>query len=105
MLTLKDLKFDTACLGRMLLVEVKPVREYQNNKPTDKILGYRYYVTLPDKMFEKLGVRIEGEQLMEQPESYAEVLFENLEINAYSTKEGIVIAATATGIKPVQRKA
>ena len=37
--------------------------------------GYRYVVALPDHQLEKLGVKIEGRQLLEKPEGFAEVGF------------------------------
>lgn len=103
MLNIRDLKIDVASLGRtMLLVEVRPVQEYKDNKPTGEVIGYRYDVCLPTHKLEKLSVKIDGKQLMETPENGAvEVQFTDLEVGAYSTRDGVVITAKATGITKV----
>ena len=46
-----DLIIDPKSLGSKLwLVEVSPAYEYQNNRRTDTVLGYRYAVALPEKI-------------------------------------------------------
>ena len=81
MLNIRDLKIDNASLGRkMLLVEVVPAYEYKDKQRTDTITGYRYVVCLVDHHLEKLNVRIDGPQLMEQPDGFVEVEFEGLEV-------------------------
>ena len=50
-----DLIIDPRSLGSKLwLVDVSPAYEYQNNKRTDTVLGYRYAVALPEKGLEKI---------------------------------------------------
>ena len=67
-MTLRDVLISNASLGKpMLLVEVIPAYEYQDKQRTDKISGYRYVVCLVAHHLEKLSVRIDGPQLMEQP--------------------------------------
>ena len=45
-----DLTIDPRSLGNKLwLVEVSPAYEYQNNRRTDTVLGYRYTVALAGK--------------------------------------------------------
>ena len=81
MLNIRDLKIDNASLGRkMLLVDVVPAYEYKDKQRTDTITGYRYVVCLVNHHLEKLNVRIDGAQLMEQPDSFMEVKFEGLEV-------------------------
>ena len=59
-----DLIIDPKSLGSKLwLVEVSPAYEYQNNRRTDTVLGYRYTVALPEKCLEKVNVRIDGAQI------------------------------------------
>ena len=78
---LRDMWFDNACLGKKkLLVEVVPAYEYKGKERTDTITGYRYVVCLVDHHLEKLNVRIDGPQLMEQPDGFVEVEFEGLEV-------------------------
>ena len=96
---LRDMWFDNACLGKkMLLVEVIPAYEYKDKQRTDTITGYRYVVCLVDHHLEKLNVRIDGPQLMEQPDGFVEVEFEGLEVRAYENKGVVNFTAKATGI-------
>ena len=61
-----DLIIDPRSLGNKLwLVDVTPAYEYQNNKRTDTVLGYRYAVALPEKGLDKINVRIDGDKLMD----------------------------------------
>ena len=99
MLNIRDLKIDNASLGRkMLLVEVVPAYEYKDKQRTDTISGYRYVVCLVDHHLEKLNVRIDGPQLMEQPDGFVEVEFEGLEVRAYEAQGKVQFTAKATGI-------
>ena len=99
---LRDMWFDNACLGKkMLLVEVIPAYEYKGKERTDTIVGYRYVVCLVDHHLEKLSVRIDGPQLMEQPDGFVEVEFEGLEVRAYENKGVVNFTAKATGIYAV----
>ena len=58
MLNIRDLKIDTASLGKpLLLVEVRPYSEYKDGKALEGIAGYRYDVCLvahrlENRMFE-----------------------------------------------------
>ena len=80
MLNIRDLRIDPASLGeKKLLVEIIPAYEYKI------VLG-------------KIGVRIDGEQLMDKPEGFVEVEFENLEVLAYEMRGNVQISAKATGI-------
>ena len=79
-----DLIIDPKSLGSKLwLVEVSPAYEYQNNRRTDTVLGYRYTVALPEKGLDKINVRIDGEKRMDNPDGYVEVRFDGLEVFIY----------------------
>lgn len=100
MLNIRDLRIDPASLGeKMLLVEITPTYEYKNGTKTTNVLGYRYTVALPRHNLEKLGVKIDGEQLMDKPEGFVEVEFENLEVLAYEMRGTVQISAKATDIR------
>ncbi|MDR2904032.1 MAG: hypothetical protein LBU77_05950 [Clostridiales bacterium] len=103
---LQDLIIDPRSLGSKLwLVEVSTVYEYKGKEKTDVIFGYRYTVALPEKSLEKVGVKIAGAKLLETPESFVEVKFDNLEIYLYfSNDKQPVVAAKATGISLVNHK-
>lgn len=101
-----DLIIDPKSLGNKLwLVDVTPAYEYQNNKRTDTVLGYRYAVALPEKDLDKINVRIDGDKRMEAPNGYAEVRFDDLEVFIYWSKGQPQVGAKATGIHLVNTKA
>ena len=100
MLNIRDLRIDPASLGeKMLLVEIIPAYEYKDGVKTNNIIAHRYVVALPKHNLEKIGVRIDGEQLMDKPEGFVEVEFENLEVLAYEMRGNVLISAKATGIR------
>ena len=102
MINLRDLRIDPASLGRQkLLVEVAPAYAYQDGKRSSTVTGYRYVVCLAEHKLEKLSVRIDGEQLMEQPDGYVEVDFAGLEVTAYEIDGKVQLSAKATGIHTV----
>ena len=99
MLNIRDLRIDPASLGeKKLLVEILPAYEYKGRDKTNNILGYRYIIALPKHNLEKISVKIDGEQLMDKPEGFVEVEFENLEVSAYEKNGSVLISAKATGI-------
>ena len=106
MLNIRDLKIDAvATLGsKKLLVDVVPVYEYKNNQRMDKVVAYRYVVALPERVFEKIGVRIDGPQLIDAPDGFVEVTFHGLELAAYETGGKVNIIAKATGISQANPK-
>lgn len=100
MLNIRDLKIDAvATLGsKKLLVDVLPVYEYKDNKRMDKVVAHRYVVALPERAFEKIGVRIDGPQMIDTPDGFVEVTFHGLELAAYESVGKVNIIAKATGI-------
>ncbi len=106
MLNIRNLRIDPTSLGtQKLLVDVSPAYAYKDNKRTDTVTGYRYTVALPEHAPEKLSVRIEGRQLMEKPEGFAEVEFTDLEVFVYMSDGKPMVSAKATGIHLVKPKA
>ena len=100
MLNIRDLRIDPASLGeKKLLVEIIPAYEYKDGVKTNNIIAHRYVVALSKHNLEKIGVRIDGEQLMDKPEGFAEVEFENLEVFAYEMRGNVQISAKATDIR------
>ena len=73
-----------------VLVDVAPSYVYENGKRTGEVSGFKYTVALPDKAFEKLTVKIDGECKLEKPDDkhYPVVIFDGLEMRPYSTPEG-----------------
>ncbi len=105
MLNIRDLKIDPASLGaKMLLVDIAPAYAYKDGRRLETVTGYRYIVALPEHSLEKLGVKIEGKQLLEKPDGFAEVEFSGLEIFAYESQGKTQVSAKATGISLVNKK-
>ena len=99
MLNIRNLKIDPTSLGeKMLLVDITPAYEYKDGRRLDTVTGYRYIVALPEHGLEKLGVKIDGKQLLEKPVGFAEVEFDGLEVFAYEAQGKTQISARATGI-------
>ena len=104
MLKVRDLRIDPASLGaKKLLVDIAPAYQYDNGKRTDNVTGYRYIIALPAHSLEKIGVRIDGKQLMEKPEGFAEVEFSDLEVSAYESQGHVQLTAKATGISAAKQ--
>ncbi len=95
------LTLEPKCLGNsMQLVEVAPVL-YANGVKLDKPVGYRYVVCLRAHRNDKLGVVIEGAQLLDSPEIDADVYvsFAGLVVRPYVDRNGrLALTAAATGI-------
>lgn len=101
-----DLIIDPKSLGSKLwLMEVSPAYEYQNNRRTDTVLGYRYTVALPDKGLDKINVRIDGEKRMDTSDGYVEVRFDGLEVFIYWSQGQPQVGARAADIHLVNPKA
>lgn len=102
---IKNLKIDTASLGKhKLLVDVAPVAEYVGGQRTDKVVGYRYVVALPEHSFEKLSVKIAGDKLLDVPDGkdYVAVDFKALDIKVYEAQGKAQLSATATEIYEIK---
>ena len=99
MLNIRNLKIDPTSLGeKMLLVDITPAYEYKDGRRLDTVTGYRYIVALPEHGLEKLGVKIDGKQLLDKPDGFVEVEFDGLEVFAYEAQGKTQISARATGI-------
>lgn len=89
-----------------VLTDVKVAYAYVNGQRTDEIEGFRYEVALPDRGFDKLVVKIDGEQQIEKPiDNYPTVSFDGLELNLGWTPNGYVVRATAKRIRISDAKA
>lgn len=104
---LTDLVIDPkGSLGnRLWLTEISEVREYKDNKRTENIVGHRYIVVLPDRNFEKIGIKIDGKRLLDMPENgYVDVNFTGLQMMIYWINGQPEVAARATGVTPTNTK-
>lgn len=86
----------------LLLVGVAPSYAYENGRRTDTIIGYKYEVVLPQRAYDKISVKIEGDLRIELQENETVfVALDNLTLTPYWTPQGYRISTTATDIKPV----
>ena len=105
MINIRNLKIDPSSLGSAkLLVDIIPAYQYQNGQRMDTVSGFRYTVALPEHGLEKLGVKIDGKQLMEKPEGFVEVEFSGLEVFVYMMEGKPCVGARATGITLANKK-
>lgn len=85
-----------------LLVDVKPCYVYVDGHRSEDIEGYRYIVALPEHQFEKIGVKILGDCLIDKPETgYIPVTFERLKMHMYWKNGTYDVAASAESIEEV----
>ena len=102
---IQDLIIDPRSLGeRLWLVAVAPAYEYKDNRRTDTLTGYRYTVAMPEKGLDKINVRIDGKQLLDAPDGFAEVRFDGLEVFVYWSNGQPQVGARATGVQLVNTK-
>lgn len=90
-----------ATIGKSpMLIGVSEIYNYVDGKKIDTIIGYKYEVVLPDKMYDKLSVRILGDKKLDMPENETPtVIFEGLEMNLYWSPQGHKVSASAENIK------
>lgn len=101
-----DLIIDPKSLGNKLwLVDITPVYEYKDNRRTENITGYRYTVAMPERNLDKIGIKIDGKQLVEKSDGYAEVIFTGLELSIYWLNGQPQVGAKATGVSLTNNKA
>lgn len=102
MIDLRNLSIDSeGTLGdTLMLVDVTPYYLYDNNGvKTGTIGGFRYTVACPKLALEKVSVKIEGEQRLDKPEKdYPKVVFSDLELSLYWSKQGYQVSAKAKDI-------
>ena len=102
---LTELIIDPSSLGSKLwLVDVRPAVVYVNGQRTDAISGYRYTVALPEKGLDKDDIKIDGKQLMDAPNGYVEVRFDDLKVFLQWYNKDYRVAGSATGIHLVNPK-
>lgn len=82
------------------LCEIKEDREYKDNKPTEKLLGYKYITAIPRLGLERIAVKIPGPlQITLTDDELEAVDFENLSLDVYGMENRqIGLSAKATRI-------
>ena len=104
-MNISKLVIDPRSVGKhLLLVEVKPYYEYTNGTRSSEVKGYKYQVAMPDNAFDKIFIKIEGNQQMDISASSQEVFFDNLKLKLYCIDGKYDVSATATAIHAVKDK-
>lgn len=86
----------------LILVAVKPSYAYINGTKTDQLEGFRYDLVLPERSYDKLSVKIAGEQKLELSEGETQfVTLDGLSLKLYWSPQGHKISATADNIRLV----
>lgn len=99
---IKNVVIDSyATIGKnALLVGVSPAYAYENGHRIDKVVGYKYELALPERMYDKLTIKILGDKKLDMPENETPlVLLDGLSISLYWTPQGYKISATAENIR------
>lgn len=88
---------------QMILTDVEPYYEYVDNMRTDHVAGYKYTVVLPECNYEKLNVKIAGNQQINFDGDLVNVQFVGLQIRAYSmaSQKNVYLSAKADGIQAI----
>lgn len=103
-MNMKNIVVDAyASIGKnAMLVDISPAYSYENGSKTDKVIGYKYEIVLPEKMYDKLSVKILGDLKLDMPENETPlVLLDGLSISLYWTPQGHKVNATAENIRLV----
>lgn len=84
-----------------ILVGVTPAFEYVDGVRKDNIVGYKYELVLPDRLYEKLVVKILGKKRVELADDGVPqpVALDGLTMSLYWTPQGHKVSATADNIK------
>ena len=98
-MNVRDLRIDPSCLGETLLVDVRAGYLYKDGVKTNECNHYVYSVALPKHSLDKINIKIDGKQLMQKPDNFVKVTFDNLEIYIYFQNGQPVVAGKATNIK------
>ncbi len=89
-------------LHSALLISVAPAFEYQNGVRTKNVIGYKYGVLLPELAYEKINIKILGDQQMEVKEDAIAVQFEEVEAKIYNVDGRYDVSVSASTIKPAK---
>jgi hypothetical protein len=87
------------------LVDVRQGFLYKDGAKTDVCSHYVYSVALPRHDLDKINIKIDGKKLMEKPESFVEVTFDDLELYIYMQNGQPVVAGRASSIHLTGKKA
>lgn len=93
-----------ACLGTMILVSVIPDYYGTDKERHADPQGYKYETMMPAHRYDKLTIKIAGQQLIESPVSGSEpqVEFLDLRVRPYVDRTGrMAYTASATGVRVV----
>ena len=103
---IRSLYYDRACFGSMIATSVRPYYEFVDGKRTDKVLGYRYDVVLPQHGYEPLAVKVPGAKTLDVQDCESILVeFDDLCVRPYVDyrhNNALAVTATATAVRSVE---
>lgn len=79
--------------------------EYVDNKKTDVLLGYKYYIAVPRMNLDKIPVKIPGKKRIEHRKGEVlEVNFTDFELQGYVARGEYGLSGKASGISLANEK-
>ncbi len=102
-------RLDVRDFGKVfILTDIRPSYLYQHGIRTDERIGTTYEVAVPALGFEKIRVRVDGEQTIPdeviENKDYQNVKFDNLEAHFYFVNNQTGVTATASQASIIARK-
>lgn len=89
--------------NQFILTAIRPSYRYIEGNKTQDITGINYEVALPKLSFEKIRVKVEGDQEISEEvlesSNFIEVAFEDLEAHFYFVNGNVGVSATAKSVK------
>lgn len=111
MINIQNLSFPLSVIagGEIVLVtDINPIKEFVDNKPTNKICGYRYSVVCPANKYQQFDVKLEQTAPVITPEELeakggsVKAKIKGFEGRFFKNRNGeYIFSAKATGIEVV----
>ncbi|MCM1296034.1 MAG: hypothetical protein NC311_10875 [Muribaculaceae bacterium] len=93
-----------AALGQLTYIARTTLYEYQNDRRTSNVIGYKYMAVIPTLGYAQISVKILGEAQLDAPKEPYNVTFSNLRAIPYvnSRTNRVDVAFRADGIRAVK---
>lgn len=91
---------------KLLLTNIRPYYEYNGAEKSDKVIGHKYEIVLPERRYEKISVKIEGHQRLDMAEDSdcIPIILDDLCIKIYWMAGNYKLSATASNIRVPPKK-
>lgn len=91
------------------VIEVKPVYEYIDNKPSDKVIGTKYTLILEKNKYQTIDIKVEEKKPcitqddIEKNDGYIPVVINGFKASLYQNKDkNIFVSAKAESIEVIK---